>query len=263
MLRAFRSEWLKLRRRGMYLGAALMVAVGGGLVTFLTVTNQAAAGPPDRVRGPAGAPLTLAQLDATDGLARVVAREATLLGVIALALFAMSFASEYTQGTLRVALVRAPRRLRWFVGKTLAMGSFVAVAVVLAVAVGVALAYTLAPGNGITTSSWSAGPLLYTLARMIITTVAWGLIGMVLGVLIRAPAPAISVGVAYGVLLENLLSAGWSAAARWLPGQLLSAVAIGGTADTGVVRAVALLVLYLGAGALLAAFSFTRRDILV
>src|SRR5438067_7126453 len=112
MLRAFRSEWLKLRRRGMFLAAALMVGLGGGLVTVLTVTNKASTGPPDRVHGPAGAPLTLAQLDGSDGLGRIVARGSTLLGVVALAIFAMSFASEYSHGTLRNVVVRAPRRLR-------------------------------------------------------------------------------------------------------------------------------------------------------
>src|SRR5438132_1353544 len=136
MLRAFLSEWVKLRRRGMYFGAGLMVFFGGGLATVLGVINKAGNGPPQRVRGPGGGLLTQAQLIASDGLAKLLARGSALLGVIALVLFAMSFASEYSQGTLRNLLVREPRRLHLLAGKTLALGLFVSIAVIAAMGVG-------------------------------------------------------------------------------------------------------------------------------
>jgi ABC-type transport system involved in multi-copper enzyme maturation permease subunit len=260
-MRAFLSEWLKLRRRGMYFGAGLMVFFGGGLATVLGVIEKAGSGPPQRARGPAGRLLTQAQLSAPDGLARLLARGSALLGVIALVLFAMSFASEYSQGTLRNLLVREPRRLRLLLGKTLAMGLFVAIAVVLAMGVGTAIAYWLAPGHGITTSAWSIDSLFSAMGRVILTTFAWGVLGMVLGIALRAPAPAIGVGVAYGFVLENLLSAAWSSGARWLPGQLLSGFASGGSTDLSIGRAATLLIVYMAAILMVGATLFLRRDV--
>jgi hypothetical protein len=127
--------------------------------------------------------------------------------------------------------------------------------------VGTGLAYWLAPGHGITTSAWSIGSLFSAMGRVILTTFAWGVLGMVLGVVLRAPAPAIGVGVAYGFVLENLLSAAWSSGARWLPGQLLSALASGGSADVSVARAAVLLIVYMAAILGVGATLFARRDV--
>ena len=56
---------------------------------------------------------------------------ATLLGIIALCVFAAQTAQEYTYGTLRNLLVRQPSRMKVLTGKFLSMAVF-AFALVLA-----------------------------------------------------------------------------------------------------------------------------------
>jgi hypothetical protein len=56
-------------------------------------------------------------------------------------------------------------------------------------------------------------------------------------------------------------SAAWSQGARWLPGQLLGALATGGTADVTYARAAALLAVYLAIALAAAATLLARRDV--
>ncbi len=86
------------------------------------------------------------------------------------------------------------------------------------------------------------------------------MLGTALAVIFRSPAIAITVGVAYVLPGEAIIAAIWGNGDRWLPGQLLSAVAHGGTSSTSYSRALALLALYavvVAAGTLLL---FQRRD---
>lgn len=262
MTRAFRSEWLKLRRRGMYFGIGLLSFVGGGLVTLLTVLQQPLTGPQSRVHGPTGAPLSFAQINASDGLARLVSRGSTVMGLVALVLCATSFASEFSQGTIRNLAVRAPRRLQLLAGKMAGNATFLTLGVIAAVALGVAVAFAFAPSHHISTAAWSLWPLGAAAVRLAATTIGWGVVGATLGTLFRTAAPAIGVGVGYGLLFESFLTAAWSGGARWLPGQLLSALASGGTDTTSALRAASLLAVYLCAAATAGAVVFVRRDIL-
>lgn len=71
---------------------------------------------------------------------------------------------------------------------------------------------------------------------------------------------AIALGVAWVLPAEGIITAIWSEGNRWLPGQLLSALAHGGTSSTSYSRALLLVMLYaavIAAGTLLL---FRRRD---
>ena len=113
----------------MLLGGAGAI-VGFAVLTVVLTFTTASTTPVDQ--GPGGEGLTLAQLAAADGLARTVASAAQFIGVVGLAVFAISIAGEYAQGTLRNLLVRQPGRVRLLAGKLLALASFTAIAVVLA-----------------------------------------------------------------------------------------------------------------------------------
>jgi hypothetical protein len=262
MLRAFRSEWLKLRRPGMALAAGVIVTLGA-LSTAITIT--AAQDAPARLAGPGGSRPTLHELAAADGLARTLERTATLLGVVALGIFAIAVAAEYSQGTLRNLLVRQPRRLRLLAGKLLATASFVTIAVVVALGTAAAIGFVLAAGRGIDTGAWTTATGLQALASgagdLVLATLGWGVLGAALGIVLRSPAPAVGVGVAYALPLEAILTAAWDQGARWLPGQLLWALATGGTADVTYARAAALLAVYLAIALATAATLFARRDV--
>jgi ABC-2 type transport system permease protein len=74
--------------------------------------------------------------------------------VVALALFAIAIAGEYSQGTLRNLLVRQPRRVRLLAGKLLALACFTAIAVVVGVVAATLTALLVAPGQDIPTTAW-------------------------------------------------------------------------------------------------------------
>jgi ABC-2 type transport system permease protein len=262
MTRSFLSEWIKLRRPGMILGGAGTI-VGFAILTVVLTLTTASATPTDQ-EGPGGG-LTLAQLATADGLASILASAATFIGVVALSVFATSIASEYSQGTLRNLLVRQPRRVRLLAGKLLALASFTTLAVVVAGIAAVATALLVGPTQDISTAAWftSAGwtALAGGLGNLLLATLGWGLLGALLALVLRTPAAAVGVGLAYALPGELLLTTAWSDGARWLPGQLLDALAQGGTAAVTYGSAGLLLALY-GVVAMVAGTTlFARRDV--
>jgi ABC-2 type transport system permease protein len=262
MIRSFLSEWIKLRRPWMILGGAGTI-VGFAILTVVLTLFTASSTPTDE-RGPGGG-LTLEQLAASDGLAVTLATAATFIGVVALSVFAMSVANEYSQGTLRNLLVRQPRRVRLLAGKLLALASFTTIAVLVAGVAAVTVAVIIAPTQDISTSAWftSAGwtELGAGLGNLLLATLGWGLLGTVLALVLRAPAAAVGVGLAYALPGELLVTAAWSDGARWLPGQLLDTLAQGGTAAVTYGRAGLLLALYAVVAVVAGTTLFTRRDV--
>jgi ABC-2 type transport system permease protein len=262
MIRSFRSEWIKLRRPGMILGGAGTI-VGFAILTVALTLTTASAAPTDE-GGPGGG-VTLEQLAATDGLAAILATAATFIGVVALSVFAISIASEYSQGTLRNLLVRQPRRVRLLAGKLLALASFTTIAVLVAGVAAVTVALLVAPAQDISTSAWfsSAGwtALGAGLGNLLLATLGWGLLGTVLALVLRAPAAAVGVGLAYALPGELLVTAAWADGARWLPGQLLDTLAQGGTSAVTYGWAGLLLALYAVVAVVAATTLFTRRDV--
>jgi ABC-2 type transport system permease protein len=88
-----------------------------------------------------------------------------------------------------------------------------------------------------------------------------GLVGALLGLVLRAPAAVVGVGLAWALPGELLVTAAWSDGARWLPGQLLDTLAQGGTTAVTYGWAGLLLALY-GVLAMVAGTTlFARRDV--
>jgi ABC-type transport system involved in multi-copper enzyme maturation permease subunit len=259
---AFASEWVKLRRRAMLLwglGGGLFFAV---LATIFTIERA--------VKNPTLFPLrrgriSFAELEQPTGLVHGVTDISALIGIVALCLFAGAFATEYSQGTMRNLLVREPRRAQLLSGKFLALVLFIGLAVVLEIAVSCAVAFILAPGRDITTSAWSStagvNDLLAATLHVFLASVGYGMLGAAFGVLLRSPGVAIGAAVAYVVAIEGIVvGAIWSNGDRWLPGQLFSAIAHGGTSDSSYHHSlitVAVYVVLIAAGTLTV---FSRRD---
>lgn len=262
MLRSFSSEWVKLRRKSMLLwglGGTLFFTV---IATVFTIERAVKTIQPG-FHGH-GFRVTIAELSRPDGLVHGIVDVSNLVGIVVLALFAGATATEYSLGTLRNLFVRQPRRIKLLCGKYLALALFALLAIVLAIAVAVILAFALGPGKGVHTSAWtsSAGvsDTLHAVLRIYLAALGYGVLGTALAVIFRSPAIAITVGVAYILPGEAIIAAIWDNGDRWLPGQLLSAVAHGGTSSTSYSRALALLALYtvvVAAGTLLL---FQRRD---
>ena len=95
----------------------------------------------------------------------------------------------------------------------------------------------------------------------VISVIGFGIVGMILGLLFRSPISAISLGVLWLLIVENLLVAVKSNTEKWLPGSNLSAIAQGGTPTLEYKHALIVGAAYVIVGALVAAGLFKRRDV--
>ena len=188
-----------------------------------------------------------------------------IFGIVALCVAAAAFAGEYTTGTLRNMLIREPRRLRFLTGTWAAVATFAAGAVVVATVTAAGTATALAGGQGIATDAWfTADGLtqsLGTIGLVSLATVGYATLGSALGVLLRASVPAVAIGFGWLFLVETIIAATVDGSSRWLPGQLLAAIASDGTPEVALGTALVGAAAYLVVGAAAAATSFVRRDV--
>jgi ABC-type transport system involved in multi-copper enzyme maturation permease subunit len=241
------------------LSAMVLFAVLSAVLGVATAGTKDAGGP--RI----GDAIDMAQLHSAHGLADALRQSTTLLGVVALCLCAAALAGEFSTGTIRNLLVREPRRLRLLAGMTLGVLTFVAAITLVALATAGAVSAAIASGKGVDVSVWFGRAGLAETARavgdLLLATLGFGLIGAVLGVLLRSPVAAIGAGVAYLLPVEAILSTTIGGADRFLPGQLLQVLAAGGGHSPSYAAAVVTFALYALAAALAAGVVFARRDI--
>jgi hypothetical protein len=94
-----------------------------------------------------------------------------------------------------------------------------------------------------------------------ISVIYFGIVGMVLGLLLRSPISAISIGVLWILIIENLLGAVKPVFLDWMPGSQLTTIAQGGSADISYSHALTLGTSYVLIGAIVATILFVRRDV--
>jgi len=261
MIRTFLAEWRKLRRPTLFLGSLLAAISLSSLVTsllFLLVDSH-------KGNSRRGEMVTRATLELPSGVVVGFSGAAGFLGLIALCVFAAQTAQEYTYGTLRNILVRQPRRFRLLVGKYLAMLTFAKLIVVIAVVVNISLAYILANKMNVNTAAWSTHSgivdLLHTYINVLIAAFAYGTIGMILGLLLRSPISAISIGIGWLLIVDNILAATISGSAKWLPGQMIDTIARGKSQEMSYLHATTTVSIYLVIGSAIAVALFRRRDV--
>lgn len=263
MIRAFHSQWTKMTRPTL-LWSTMIASVA--FAVFATVLSILSVDEPLSSSAPGAEAVTTATLQHADGIVHGIGQATQFLGIVAVIIFAFSIASEYSYGTLRNLLVRQPRRLVLLGGSYLAMAAFVVLAAVLATAVSVGVSLALAPSNGIDTAAWTSGGHLLTeplkaAANTSLAMIGYGTLGAALGILLRSPAAAIGVGVAYLLPVETILGGAVSGLDGWLPGKVLSALASGGTDSVAYAHALIVSALYALAAAIICVRIFRGRDV--
>jgi len=225
MGRAFLAEWLPLRRRRFLVGtfgATAAVAALGAVLTFMASEGHDFYG--DHLH-PGG-------LARPGGLVQGLDAVNILLGVIGLCVVGAALAGDYSRGILRNQLMAQPHRLRLLAGKCLALVSFIALVVLAATVVSVTLSFAFAPIKGVPTDAWTSAAGMRELGKGIVNNLfnAWGygVLGALMAIVFRSPAAAISVGLAYVLPVEIIVTGIWEPAGHWLPGQLLQDIASGG-----------------------------------
>jgi ABC-2 type transport system permease protein len=259
MIRSFKAELLKLRRRRVAVVAtvgALAFAVIASTAVFLSATQTA--GPRDR-----GA--TIESLSQAGGATEAFALGASFIGLLVLVLFIANFGSEFSQGTIRTLLMRQPRRLGLLAGKMAALLTFVAGVLALAEVLTGAASAAIAPSQNVAMSSWfglgGLGEAASDYATALVGVASWALLGMAIAVFVRSIPVALGIGIVWAGPFEHILQDSWTSADRWFPGLLLESLAAGGTDDVAFGRALALVAFYLAVAVSAAAVVFARRDV--
>jgi ABC-2 type transport system permease protein len=255
---AFRSEWVKLKRRNLLVGTYVGLALAASLFAVLLFAQAPAA-------GDGGGLPSLTQLAQPNGLIHGVNQAAVLLGIVAFGIAAAQIASEYSLGTLRQLLVRQPRRPILLAGKLLAVLTFMLGAVVFSSLVATIAAFVMAHARHVPTEAWTSSAGLIDLTRalgdLLLATVGFTTLGLVVGLLFRSSVTAIIVGFAYLLPIEEIVTRIAPRASSWLPGQLLQAVAAGGLARNGFAHALILSTVYLVIAGAVATVVFVRKDV--
>jgi ABC-2 type transport system permease protein len=259
VVRAVRSELIKLRRpRILYgsLGALLGFTV---LVSVLTVATAVAA--------PSGGQraVSTARLAEASGLTAGFGNASRLVGVVVLILFLTAVTGEYGFGTLRTLLVRQPRRAIFLAGKLGALLLVMTVALAVALLVGMAAATVTARARGLDTGAWFTGSGLAaaagTYANTLVACAVYGVVGLAFGVLLRSTVLAVGVMLGWFIMAENIADNTWPDAGHWLPGLLAGAVMEGGTDAVSYRYAMAGSLVCVGLALAIAAVVFVRRDV--
>jgi len=260
MFRAFGSEWVKLRRRTLLLGTYAALSAIAALFTVLVFARAGHPSHGDRDRF-----VSLAELARPDGLVRGLDRASVLFGIVAFGVAAAQTASEYTLGTIRQLLVRQPRRATLIAGKHVAIVTFLAGALVLAMLSAGIAAAVMANARGIPTSAWTSSTGLADLGRsfgnIAVATAGFATLGTIVGLTLRSPVLSVMMGFVYLLIVENVLSAVVSGADRWLPGQLLNTIALGGDSTVGYLTALQTVAAYLAVAGMASIVLFGRRDV--
>jgi ABC-type transport system involved in multi-copper enzyme maturation permease subunit len=263
MLGPIRSELTRL------LQPRLLVVWFGLMALFAMMVNTVMVG---SVSGggslPPGAPgvtfPSLAEIQSPSGLMAGLGAASNLFGIVTLSFWAVAMAVDYSTGLVRLLVAAEPRRWRLLAGKVGALLVVTAAATTIAAIVNVLASIPTAQAAGISTAGWSLDPVR-TVANawvdLFLALCVWGMLGLVIAVLTRSAAVAISIGVGYLLVVESLIRMVKDAPSDWLLGSTLSAVANGGTASIAYGTALALALGYATLGLVVAGAVFIRRDV--
>jgi ABC-2 type transport system permease protein len=261
VIRVFFAEARKLRRPTLVLSTMLAVVGISGLFTallYLLINSRSG-------NGREGRSITSNVLSLANGSVTGFTSTATLLGIVALCIFAAQTAQEYTFGTLRNLLVRQPSRMKILSGKYLSMALFALAMDLMAFLISVGISYGLSGKAHVSTAQWSTAAGIHAMAEafgnVYLATLGFGTLGMILGLLLRSPISSVAIGSIWFLIVESLLSIVVKHLNMWLPGQLISAISVGGGAGITYRHALVFSALYLVGGATLVSILFKRRDV--
>jgi len=260
VLRSFRSEWLLLNRRRLWVGLGVTTVLFTAVATMLSLSNVR---PAART---GGVGLVTESLHGSGGATAAVVFAVTFSAILVVAAFASSTGNEFARGTLRAALTTQPNRWSLITGKLAARVSVAAILMLSALLVGAVTARTFAPSRNIDTTGWlgtdALGDGIVDYGRLLAFIVVYALIATTIAVLVRSTPIALGIGLLWFGPFENVVGDDRAWAQRWLPGLLLRSV-LQPDAPTaiGTATALATLGIYAVICAAVIAAVMSRRDI--
>ena len=202
---ALRAEWFKLvRRRAMWvtIGLMLVLAVGIEYVLVYVVATHPPASASRAGDALAGARIALYPASV---IKKSVANDSGLIGIFALIVGVLAQGSEYSWGTVKTALVQLPGRVSLVFGQLGSLALLILVMALALFAVNALSSYIIGSLDS-QSSGWppaldfvkgigAAWLILYVLA----------VLGFGLATVFRQSALAIGLGLAYVLVIENLV----------------------------------------------------------
>lgn len=209
--RVVRSEWIKLRSlrsTWMTLAGVLGVLVGFGLLAATVAGGAASSGPGGPNAGP-------------DDPVSTVLTGANLAVLVVGVLGAVIGAREFPSGLIRTTLAAVPSRLPVLWGKAIALGVLLVPVTVGGVLVAFVAGMGILDARGQATLAWSDPGVARALLGTAAYLVGIGLVGLALGILMRATAGAIGVLLGGVLILPSLATAllpdSWDTVLKFLP----------------------------------------------
>jgi ABC-type transport system involved in multi-copper enzyme maturation permease subunit len=145
------------------------------------------------------------------------------------------------------------------------MKTFAMVMTLVSAVISIGVSYALAGGKNVSTELWFNGDgrleVAKTLLNVFLSILGFGIIGMVLGIVLRSPISSISIGVLWLLIIENIVGALKSSTLNWLPGNQLSTIATGGSPNVSYSHALSLSAIYVSVALVIATVLFTKRDV--
>jgi ABC-type transport system involved in multi-copper enzyme maturation permease subunit len=262
LINCIRSELVRVTRpRLLLLGMGLAAAFG---IMITAVVFGTAEETLSSAGGLSQSFATMTQLEASGGFFGSFELLARLLGLVVLAVWAISVATDYDSGFIRMLVQAEPNRLRLFLGKITALGCFTLLVALVATIATVVTALPAAGGSDISTDQWSSGVVGHALsgyANLTIAALAWGSIGLLIATITKNSGVAIGVGVGWLLLIEPIIGLASKSAANYLPGGTIGALAAGGTDKVSYITALIITLLYAAVAMGVAAKFFLSRDI--
>lgn len=205
MAAAIRAEWFKLvRRRAMWLTIGLMLALAVGIEYFLVYVVA--------THPPAGAARVHADLSALrtglypdSVIKKSLANASSLVGIFAVIVGVLAQGSEYSWATVKTAFVQLPGRLSIMTGQLVSLAALALIMVAGLFIADAAASYVI----GAIDSKSPAWPSVIDLVKGV--GAGWlilyflTVLGFGLATLFRQSAMAIGLGLAYVLIIENLV----------------------------------------------------------
>jgi len=224
IIAAVRAEWFKLvRRRALWVTIGLMLVLAVGieyLLVYVVATH-----PPARAAG-AGVALAAAKnaLYPASVIKKSVANVSSLIGIFALIVGVLAQGSEYSWGTVKTAWVQLPGRISIVVGQLTSLAILSLVMALALIAVD-SLASFLIGTLDSQSSTWpSALDFLKGIGAAWLILYFLAVLGFGLATLFKQSAMAIGLGLAYVLVIENLvfsllgnLGDPWNQIQQWFP----------------------------------------------
>lgn len=264
MLRATKSELIRLMRPSFLLTGIGLMALFGALGTFISFSAAGSFSEAESAAGPAAFFPPVEALAQSDGFVVGLTLGAQLLGIVALSLWAIAVASDYSTGLIRLLAQAQPSRLTLLFGKLTALVLFTLVGTLVATAAAAGTAYLIAPAFDVSTSAWGTdtlSTLLEAYRNLSLSTLVWGVIGFTIATITRSSGVAIGAGIGWIVVFETMLVGTAPDIADWMPGTVLTALAAGGLPNVDFDTAIILAASYFAVGIIVSAVIMQRREI--